>query len=104
MWFSVTAERRWFMPESFGFTLRCLRETPRPLLGFRSGIEQLAKAELVGIEFDGAKSVYCVVFALPSGLPGSDLLAEEPVYWELTVDGDGAFAGLRGRIFIPVNS
>jgi hypothetical protein len=39
MRFVLRAERRWFLPEQFGFTLRCLREDPQRLLAIRSPIE-----------------------------------------------------------------
>lgn len=102
MRFSVKAQRDWFLPDTFSFQLRCLRETPRPLFAFRAGLECVAEAACVQLDLD-TKGVYTVTFELPKDAPGSDLLAEQPVYWELTAEGHGRFAGMRGRIFLPVS-
>jgi hypothetical protein len=102
MRFTAKARWNWFVPKQFRFTLRCLRESPRPLFRLRSGIECLAAAKPAAVAFDPNMTAYELEFNLPTDAPGADLLAVQPVYWELTAESGGSTSAMRARFFLPV--
>jgi hypothetical protein len=99
--FALKTERGRILDFAVRFRLRCQRESPHGWLRLQSGIECLADFEPSDREFDMDRGVFRLEFELPPGLPGSDLRAEQPVYWDLTVDisDPGPF---HVRKFIPV--
>jgi len=102
MWFGAEAPRAAFDPDGFDFRLRCSRETPGGVQLFRR-LARLADLEPAVCEYDEGEATFRLEFDLPPDAPGSDLLADEPVYWEFTfVIQDGASRYL-GRFFVPVS-
>jgi hypothetical protein len=84
------------------FVLRCIRETPGGLFRVCSKLEILDESEPYEIGYDAQSGVFRIAFTLPPELPASDLLAAEPVYWELTVSFWDPIR-LRGQFFVPVS-
>lgn len=89
-----------------GFRLRCLRESDPGGVELQSRMESLAdlRPRRIGRRSDRSGTDFTLDFDLPPGLPGSDLLAPQPVYWELTVNIDGLAQPCEERFFVPVEA
>lgn len=88
------------------FRLRCLRESDARGVELQSRMSPLAdlRPRRIGHGGDAKGTTFTLDFDLPPGLPGSDLLAPQPVYWELAVKIDGLARPCEERFFVPVEA
>jgi hypothetical protein len=102
MWFGAAAPRAAFDPSDFEFVLSCIRESPHAVLRLRPALARLAEVRPVVCEYDDAEREFRLEFDLPPGLPGADLLANEPVYWDLSFAIHDPIGVYAGRFLVPV--
>ena len=85
------------------FTLRCLTERPRwgGLLPAEVRCLYCGRIEH-GENLPPSPIAVDLEFAIPADAPGTDVLAEPAVFWDLLVEGDGAGFRYRQEFLVPV--
>ena len=96
----------WGRPALFDrltFTLRCLTETPRWGGLLRPQVRCLLSGQVVhGEDLRPSPLAGRVEFAIPADAPGTDVLADPAVFWDLLVEGEGAGFRYRQEFLVPV--
>ena len=84
-------------------TLRCLTETPRGGGLVRPEVRCLWTGQAVhGDDLPPGPVTVCAAFQLPPDAPGTEVLADPAVFWDLLVEGDGEGFAFRQEFLVPV--